>query len=76
MRDSMNVDQPFSIVVLKDADHVDDYIDGVNSTSIEQGDCDANGCYTCSSPCAMIYCCSGPYPQCCAIKGRKLYTIT
>ncbi|CAG2112414.1 unnamed protein product, partial [Medioppia subpectinata] len=63
-----HVDQPFSIPMLKDVDEFNDYIEGLNATSIEQGD--SNGCYTCSSPCAMIYCCSGPYPQCCAVGGR------
>ncbi|CAG2100568.1 unnamed protein product [Medioppia subpectinata] len=63
-----HVDQPFSIPILKDVDEFNDYIEGINATSIEQGD--SNGCYTCSSPCAMIYCCSGPYPQCCAVGGR------
>ncbi|XP_054156699.1 chymotrypsin-2-like [Oppia nitens] len=30
----------------------------------------SNDCYICSSPCSMIYCCSGPYPQCCLIGGK------
>jgi len=57
-----NVDPKHSETEIK----VLDYKPGMNTSLMSMN---SNDCYVCSSPCSMIYCCSGDFPQCCSIDG-------